>query len=212
MTAVAALGLMAGLPVASASAHGQTSGGAPVGAGCNALLHGPNKDTKKEIESATVNRDGSVTMKVTVSWRSKVEAKQGEHVFDCVWDGQPSKNGTVVGSTRHPGFDCSSQGLPCTFSVTTEPLQPGDHTLCDIAKIEGTWAKPQDGHSPSGGRTNTLCAEVEIPGSSPSPSPSPGSSPSPAPGSTPTPSPSASPGGGAGAGAQVPGLPNTGVR
>jgi hypothetical protein len=214
LTAVAAFGLLGGLPVASVSAHGQTSGGASVGAGCNALLHGPHKDTQKEIESATVNSDHSVTMEVTVSWRSQVNAKQGEHVFDCVWDGQPSNKGTVVGGTGHPGSDCSSQGLPCTFSVTTEPLQPGDHELCDIAKIEGTWAKPdQNGPAPSGSRTPTVCKKVEIPGPSPSPLPSPGSSPSPAPGSTPMPSPSVSPsGGGAGAGGAVPGLPNTGAR
>ncbi|HEY4027922.1 MAG TPA: hypothetical protein VGO86_15960 [Candidatus Dormibacteraeota bacterium] len=160
---LAVLGLSLGLLMGGATASAD-SGSLPT---CEDLLHGPPKEVaaSKTVDASTVNADGSVTMAVTVSWSFAVHAKPGEKVFDCVWNGQPGQS-SVVGSTGHPGADCSQQGLPCRFTVTTERLSPGSHTLCDIAKILGTWPMPNpgDGPSPSGSRTPSVCVTVQIPG------------------------------------------------
>lgn len=168
---------------------------------CEDLLHGPPKEVaaSKVIDDFTVNGDHSVTMTVTVSWSFAVLAKPGEHVFDCVWDGQPGQ-GSVVGSTGHPGADCSAQGLPCRFTVTTQPLSTGSHTLCDVAKILGTWPQPGTRPSPSGSRTPAPCVTAEIPPPPPS-SPPPG---------TPTPPTNSGTAGTSATQESVPGLPATG--
>jgi hypothetical protein len=175
---LAVLGLVLGLLVGGANASADSGSLPPK---CEDLLHGPPKeaDANKVVDSFKVNADNSVTMTVTASWSFAVLAKSGEHVFDCVWDGQPGQ-GTIVGSTGHAGTDCSSQGLPCQFTVTTEPLSAGTHSLCDIAKILGTWPQPETGPAPSGSRTPSVCVKVEIPG----PPPSPPTSPPPSPGTS----------------------------
>jgi hypothetical protein len=156
------LGLFLGLSLGGGSVSADS--GAP-GTRCEDLLHGPPKevDAGKVVDAVRVNADRSVTMTVTVSWSFAVSSKPGEHVFDCVWDGQPGQ-ASVVGSTGHPGTDCSQQGLPCQFAVTTQPLSPGTHTLCDIAKILGTWPQPRTGPAPSGSRTPAVCVKADIPG------------------------------------------------
>jgi hypothetical protein len=216
---VSALGLLVGLVVggASAGAAGPDLSGQPR---CEDLLHGPPKEVAatKVIDSVTMNADTSVRLAVTVSWSYAVPAKPGEKTFDCVWDGLPGQ-GPVVGSTGHPGADCSQQGLPCTFSVTTSPLGPGTHRLCDIAKILGTWAKPQRGPAPSGSRTNTVCVTVVeeggglgggvVPPPSSPPTPTPpateNETSTPVPAASATAAPKANP-------AAVPGMPGTGHR
>lgn len=170
---------------------------------CNSVLEGPQGGTKTATVTS-VNADGSVTMKVVVTFPDGQAPKPGQHVFDCVFDGAAAK-GSVVGSTGTPGADCSQQGLACTFSVTTEPLSAGSHELCDIAKFEGFQSDSPD-HS--GDRTPEVCVTANVPpGPSPTPKPS-----TPA---TPSPSPSAGSGSGSGSGSatapEVPGLPNTGL-
>ncbi len=169
---LAILGLLMGLLVGGVTASAN-SGSMPK---CEDLLHGPPKEVAahKVIDATTVNANNSVTMAVAVSWSFAVNAKPGEKIFDCIWDGQPGQS-SVVGSTGHPGTYCSQQGLPCRFTVTTEPLSAGSHTLCDIAKILGTWPMPMPGNgpSPSGSRTPSVCVTVLIPTTStPTPTPS----------------------------------------
>ena len=193
---LASIGLFVALPATAASAD------SPALPTCNQLLQGPPKEVSahKAIDSAKANADGSVTTVVTVTWSFAVSGKPGEKIFDCVWDGTPGQgSATVVGSTGHPGADCSQQGLPCTFTVTTQPLSPGPHTLCDIAMILGTWPMPQTiaGPAPSGSRT-PACVNVDAP---------PPDSPTPTPSHSPTPS--DSPDGLVGA-VTTPGLPGTG--
>jgi hypothetical protein len=170
---LASLGLFVALPATVASADG------PALPTCNQLLQGPPKEVSanKVIDSAKVNADRSVTTVVTVSWSFAVSSKNGEKIFDCVWDGTPGE-ASVVGSTGHPGADCSPQGLSCTFTVTTQPLAPGPHRLCDIAMILGTGPMPQTiaGPAPSGSRT-PACVDVNVPPPPSSPPPPPPSSP-----------------------------------
>lgn len=177
---------------------------------CNSVLHGPEGGTKTATVKS-LNADGSVTLSVTVAFSSALSPKPGQHVFDCVFDGAAS-SGAVVGSTGTPGADCSTQGLPCTFEVTTQSLSSGTHRLCDIAKFEGFQSLQGPGDH-SGDRTPQVCVSVTVPSVSPTPSPSPTASPVPSPSpapssSTPSPSPTATPG--SGLGGATPGLPNTG--
>jgi hypothetical protein len=182
--------LLMAAPAASASTG--TSSHSPE---CNSVLHGPQGGSKTATVSS-IAPNGAVTLHVTVSFPSKPDApKPGQHIFDCVFDGTPG-TGNIVGSTGTPGADCSAQGLPCSFNVTTEPLSPGSHKLCDIAKFEGF------SEGTSGRRTPAFCVPVTIPTTpTPTPSPSPGGMTVP-PTNTPTSSPST--GGGRGTGSPTP--------
>lgn len=183
---LAVLGLFGAVLVSGVTASAAGAPAATHFAECNSVLVGPRGGEK--TATAVTNSDNTVTLTVTVSFpEDSTGPKPGEHVFDCVFDGTPGTT-NMVGSTGTPGADCASQGLPCTFKVTTEALSPGAHNLCDIARFEGF------GEGASGRRTPEFCLTVTIPqASTPTPTPTPTTPP------TSSPSPA------------VPGMPNTGL-
>jgi hypothetical protein len=143
---VAAVGVCAALLVAHVDAHA-------IFTGCNALQAGPIEGA--QIVSAAPSADRTVALSVaTFGTGTNPALKPTGHLANCVFEGDSSV-GYPVGSTAPSGVDCT---LPCSYQVTTAPLPPGVHTLCDVAGFLG-FGDP----SLNGKRSPEYCLTVIIP-------------------------------------------------